>query len=362
MTATPAPKSVVDRSIVVILSDPDDTPSRRRGISADVERKHRLYGTSLLAAATTLQKLNASTYATACTIFHRFYHRVSLTEYSVWSVALGSLLLATKVEDGLQQRTIHSLVLVFDHLYRKRRGCIVSASSSDKNINNENDTPQETNNKVLPMSKMGPAWEDWYKVVLEMENNILREVGFTLYWIPDSHPHKFLWEFLRLLFGLKRAEIGPNATVTILEGEAKEGGEETTAEGQHHHKLAQRAWNYCNDSCRLDLCVRFDSEVITCAAIHLAAADFNITLPMEPRPWWEFFLGANDANTASYTSPTKNNNNKLSRGQQVSTVANTIVGLRHHERNNASFQGFLPSLVAGGSFNDPDSFLWESRA
>lgn len=27
-------------------------------------------------------------------------------------------------------------------------------------------------------------------------------------------------------------------------------------------QLAQRSWEYCNDSYRLDLCVRFDSEVI----------------------------------------------------------------------------------------------------
>ena len=245
MTTKAAPKTVVDRSIVVILPDPDDTPSRRQGISAEVERQHRLYGTSLLAAATTLQRLHASTYATACTIFHRMYHRVSLTQYSVWNVALGSLLLATKVEDGPQQRTVRSLVLVVDHLYRKRRGCIPHHDDSTSN-----------SGKVLPMSKLGPVWKEWYEVALEMENHILRELGFTVYWIPDSHPHKFLWEFLKQLFGLQQVTIVAPNGVEEKEGTQQEG------EPQHHHELAQRAWNYCNDACRLDLCVHFDSEII----------------------------------------------------------------------------------------------------
>jgi cyclin L len=245
--------SVVDRSVVPILPtpDPDDTPSRRKGVTADVERRHRLHGTCLIAAATQLEKLTASTYASACTIFHRFYHRASLTQYSVWSVAMGSLLLATKIEDGPQQRTIRSIVLVFDHLYRKRR-CAAAALQ-----------PQ-----VLPMSKLGPVWKEYYEHILQMENQILRELGFTLYWIPDSHPHKFLWEFLSLLFGLLVLEPVPIlATATTV---AATESIDTTKQGEtpnpdretRHYELAQRAWNYCNDSCRLDLCVRFDSEVI----------------------------------------------------------------------------------------------------
>ena len=256
-TPSPNTKSVVDRSIVVILPYPDDTPSRRDGIDADVERKHRLYGTQLLFAATTLEKLDASTYATACVMFHRFLHRVSLKKFSVWGVALGSLLLATKVEDGPQQRTIRALVLVFDHLYRKRRGCIPVGQSTDK----PNETSKESGggdvSNVLPMSKFGPVWKEWYDVVLEMENHILRELGFTVYWIPDKHPHKFVWEFIRLLFGLENVEItqtGENNEV------AKEGDVEPS--NNHHHELAQRVWDYCNDSCRLDLCVRFDPGVI----------------------------------------------------------------------------------------------------
>ncbi|CAB9514755.1 Cyclin [Seminavis robusta] len=361
MTSTsddPVVMSVVDRSIVPILSTAHETPSRRHGISAEVERTHRLYGTSLLYAATKLQKLNASTYATACTIFHRFYHRVSLTKYNVWSVAMASLLLATKVQDGPQQRTIRSIVLFFDHLYRKRRHLIISTKDSSS---------------VPSMSKLGPVWKEYYENVVEMENQVLRELGFTLYWIPDAHPHKFLWEFVRILLGLEPVPIADNSTSSGDDNQAdanKDGetvnetadeknndnnksgkdekGEETNGNKREirHFALAQRAWSYCNDSCRLDLCVRFDSEVITCAAIYLACRDMKIELPMKPAPWWQLFLGKDDKC-----------------GENVATAANAILGLIHYQKQNATImRDFLPSLVPGGStFNDPERFLWEVR-
>ena len=38
-----ATKSTVDRSVVQLLSNPNDTPSRQAGISIETERTHRLY-------------------------------------------------------------------------------------------------------------------------------------------------------------------------------------------------------------------------------------------------------------------------------------------------------------------------------
>jgi cyclin L len=245
-TAKDLVKSVVDRSVVIVLPNPDDTASRRDGVSVAVERTHRLYGTSLLAAATKLMKLNASTYATACTIFHRFYYRVSLTQHCAWSVAMASMLLATKVEDGPQQRTIRHIIVVFDHLYRKRRKFIPETTD-----------PQS---KVLPLNKLGPVWKEYCELILEMESQIMREMGFVFYFIPDSHPHKFLWEFLRVLLGLE--QVDPAQAVMVPENN---NDHEPRIETRHA-ELAQRAWNYCNDSCRLDLCVRFDSEVIVSVA------------------------------------------------------------------------------------------------
>jgi hypothetical protein len=89
--------------------------------------------------------------------------------------------------------------------------------------------------------------------------------------------------------------------------------------------------------------------VQTCAAIYLAATDLKLTLPMKPEPWWERFLGTEGST-------------KRDGGVKIATVANAILGLMEYERTSPTvMMGFLPSLIPGGSFNDPDSFLWESR-
>ena len=119
-------KCVVDRTIYTTLPGDDDSsnspqsnPSSNDGVSPKLERLHRLHGTSIILDASTLLCLTPSTYATACTIFHRMYHRVSLKQHCVWSTAIACVLLAGKVEE--EPRTVRSIILTFAHIYRRRR-------------------------------------------------------------------------------------------------------------------------------------------------------------------------------------------------------------------------------------------------
>ena len=93
----------------------------------------------------------------------------------------------------------------------------------------------------------------WKNELITIERYILKELGFSIYNIMD-HPHKYILYFVKLLNG--------------------------------SNELAQVSWNYLNDSLRLDLNLRYNAEVIACAAIFLAIRKLQLPIPEYP-PWWE---------------------------------------------------------------------------
>jgi cyclin L len=48
--------------------------------------------------------------------------------------------------------------------------------------------------------------------------------------------------------------------------------------------LSQAAWNYLNDSFRLDVCLRYSAQAIACAALYLSARKLGFPLP-ETADW-----------------------------------------------------------------------------
>lgn len=232
-------------------------------------------------------------------------------------MAIACSFLAGKVEE--EPRTARSVIVTFAHIYRRRRLRIgddvnkYSYGAADCEADNaaslSNEEKKNVVRSVKPMSMGGPVYAEWKDVLFEMENVVLRALGFTLNWIPDSHPHKFILYFVRVL-------------------------------GIESKELAQKAWNYCNDSCHLDLCVRYDPELIACAAILMASSSHNVELPLIPRPWWEVFIGPNC-------------------NQDLSIVCNSIlaVGDDNDVDVRRSKYAFVPSLMKDPSFNDPESYL-----
>ena len=76
-----------------------------------------------------------------------------------------------------------------------------------------------------------------------------------------------------------------------------------------------------------------------CAAIHLAARDCNVNMP--EGPWWRVFVGL-DCSLA------------------LSTIMNALVGLVQEQKvTDVASLAYVKSVVEGGSFLDPDSFLWD---
>lgn len=189
----------LDRNITILVDEP--TASARAGIEPSMERIHRLHGTSIIHDASILLSLGASTFATACTIFHRFCHQCSLYDYDVWSVATASTLLAIKIEE--EPFALKGVIHVFAHLYRKR--ILLATTETQDQMKNHPlgaslpaastmslEEKHERLAKVPLPSKLGPVYKEWHGQISKMEGIVLRQLGFTLNWIPDSHPHKFI--------------------------------------------------------------------------------------------------------------------------------------------------------------------------
>lgn len=361
--------SIVDRTIHQILPSSHSNSSiddNDDDIPEETKFLHTIQGTSIIYQTTTLLRTSPSTYATACTIFHRFYHRKSLKEYSVWSVALGSVFLASKVEED--QRRMQDVILIFLHVLRRMRLAINDVD--DNNAHNDTDkekihssqlipsksyiqtdvspllllkkdnptssllTQEEKQNilrYVRPLPQYSQLYKEWEYELREMENVILRELGFTLYWIPDSHPHLFLLYFCNVL-GLQAVQKEQQDTMT---------------NDHPKYTVHQLAWNYCNDSYRIELCTRFVPEIIACAAIHLACVDENamekISLGMQPNPWWVSFIGSG-------------------RDQDMATICNALLALQDDhcvEGYSDARNKYVISLVEdGGCFCDPGGYIW----
>lgn len=337
----------LDRSLPIVLSDTcNDTPSRRDGIDGATERLYRLYGAALLHQASQLLAqtssaspttkndettttnypcaMRPSTFLTAAVMFQRLYHRLSLRTLDVWAAAMGSLFCAAKTEEV--PLTARQVIVVFVHLYRRRRLCLDQAVATqgdpcvlvakDVAALDHRQRLQKLQTELPALSSTGPIWKEWFTALVEAEGQVLRALGFMLYWIPREHAHRFVPGFCQAL------QLSDNASV------------------------CQRIWNTCNDAYRLDLCVRFTAEVICTAAILVTLQDVTDddqgAAALHGTAWWIPLIGPHQE-------------------QALADCANILLGLQLDNKNNhllLSEVAFLKPLCKE-SFNGPDSFLWE---
>jgi hypothetical protein len=259
------------------------------------------------------------------------------------------------------QKRMQDIILIFLHVLRRMRlavllqnvvendGSTVTSSKQSCSIqtdvspllhshNAASSLTLEEKQNILrytrPLPQYSQLYKEWEYEMREMENVILRELGFTLYWIPDSHPHLFLLYFCNVL-GLQKKE----------DHHEEEKHDPMTNDPQKY-TVHQLAWNYCNDSYRIELCTRFEPEMIACAAIHLACVDEKviekISLGMQPKPWWESFVGSD-------------------RGQAMATICNALLALKDEhciEGYSDARKKYVVSLVKDGSFCDPGGYIW----
>jgi hypothetical protein len=154
-------------------------------------------------------------------IFSRDRHAV--TQHDVFTVSMGCFLLASKTEERLL--TLKEVIYTYHSLYFETR-------------------------KIYPKTELEIGSElylQWKNVLISIERVILSSLGFLLYEGGIDHPHQYLLYIIKLIHGTQ--------------------------------ELAQVAWNYCNDSMKLNLEIRYNSAYIACAAIFLASREISFPLP-----------------------------------------------------------------------------------
>jgi len=163
--------------------------------------------------------------------FTDFITSALFLEADVRTFSSACLFLATKIEET--SRKLRDIVSVVDYALKLK-------------------------SKVKPADVLDLSSQIYLNIrqdVVDAERLILKELGFQVYRLDMSHPHKYILNYIRMLKGNKY--------------------------------LAQKAWNYINDSYRSPLCVFYRPNVVATAAIYLAARSLDFPLP--ELEWWLVF-------------------------------------------------------------------------
>lgn len=225
--------------MLVPLGTLQKPPSLEDGIDAATEGQLRIFGTELIQRAGMLLRVPQITIVSASTTFQRFYFRKSFADVEVRSAAAAALLLACKLEET--HRNVRDVITVFHRLQMHAL--------------------QEQGEHVFagkPTPFLDPNCREYLETkhdVVRAERHILRELSFEVGLLLD-HPHKYVLQYIK---ALKCSNV-----------------------------VAQKAWNYLNDSMRTPLCCMFEPHKIAATSIYLAARSLGIKLVTDP-PWWEAF-------------------------------------------------------------------------
>lgn len=206
-----------------------ETPSQADGLDIDTETDLRILGCEMIQTAGILLKLPQVAMATGQMYLMRFYYSKSFVRYPMETTAMGSIYLASKVEE--KPCRIRDVINVFHHIKQVRAQKTISPLIVDQNY-------IELKNQVI-----------------KAERRILKELGFCVH---VKHPHKLIVVYLQVL------------------------------QYEKNKQLMQMAWNYMNDALRTDVFMRFPPETIACACIYLTARKIGLPLPNNPH-WFLIF-------------------------------------------------------------------------
>ncbi|KAL7753842.1 hypothetical protein RI367_000774 [Sorochytrium milnesiophthora] len=200
----------------------ESPPSRADGVVSSLEHDLRVVGCELIQSSAVLLKLPQMVPATAQTLLQRFYFLCSMKRFGVRDIVLGSLFLASKLEESPRRpRDIINVVHYVLQSYRRRPTTDV-------------------------LDPYGTEFSELQDAMFKAEMHILKRLAFN---VQVQQPYVLMINYVKAL------------------------------ELSDHADFAQRAWNYLNDSLRTIVHVVYQPPTIACAAILLASRGLSAPLP-----------------------------------------------------------------------------------
>lgn len=191
-----------------------------------------------------LLKLPQIAMTTAQMLLQRVYHTPNYTfeKYPLDVTAMAALFLAAKVEET--PRKAREVIDVFVFLISTK-------------------FPRDI---ILDHSEHERVREE----LITTERRLLKNLGFNLL---SSYPHKIIVNYY-------------HAMVRVLDPEHNVWRE------RDNQELLQIAWNYCNDSLRTNVFIKYSKEEVACACIQMACEDTKMFFPKstDGKEWFWLFV------------------------------------------------------------------------
>lgn len=214
-------------------------------------RNLKIFACETIQDAGILLRLPQTAATTAQILLHRVYCRPEYTidEYPLDITSMAALFLAAKIEEC--PKKANDLIDVFV-------GVLSSKLRRNFNLN-----PTE-HDKIR-------------QELITAERRLLKNLGFNLL---SSYPHKSIVSYYYLI-------------VNHLDSEHNVWREH---DNQH---ILQLAWNYCNDSLRTDVFIKFSKEAVACACIQMACEETQMLFPKttDGREWYLLFTAESELKT-----------------------------------------------------------------
>ncbi|WFC97631.1 hypothetical protein MYAM1_000350 [Malassezia yamatoensis] len=242
-------------------------PTCLDGVPSDLEYSLCAYGCRIIQQAGILLRLPQRAMSTAQVLFQRFWFVSSMKQFDELDIAMGSILLASKIQEvPARIRDVH---LVFDFLEQYERYKARHASDGPTSPRGPKKTKEPPNFHYKPFASHGNIYYDAKDALVIAEMQLLKRLGFD---VQVNLPHAIMINYMQVL-GVVEKEIDALGT---------------------RKKVAQLAWNYLNDALQSPVYCLFPPHVIACASIYLLTVDsvhFHepLALPMQPAPWWTLF-------------------------------------------------------------------------